>query len=541
MISDTNDGHPVSTKLIKPEDLRRMLDDVGEIAVLDVREEGVYARDGHILLAANLPLSHMEMRVQALLPRKSVRIAVCDDGSDLGPAAAARLTALGYANVLLLDGGVQAWRAAGLRLYTGMYVPSKAFGEYIFHHDRTPEVTAAEFLMWQAAGRDMVILDSRPLEEYRRKTIPGAIDCPGAELAYRIDGLVRSAQTTVIVNCGGRTRSIIGAQSLINAGVENPVFALKDGTQGWHLQGHKLAYGCFTQAPPPTAHGIARARQAAARVARRFGVRMLERSQFEALVADRQRTVYVLDVRSPEEFAAGHLREARSAPGGQLVQATDTYLAVRRSTAVLVDDDGVRATMTAAWLMQMGWQHIFVLMDALNTPNLEHGARAAEVPGLEDIQVAMVTAAELHVSLQQPGTQVVDLNNSLSYREEHIPGAWHAVRSRLRQNLAAIPDAKRFVFTSPDAVLARFAASDACRLTSVPVSVLQGGTAAWRKAGFELQSGSERLTGAADDVQYRALDRHADVEAAIREYLSWEVDLLKAAETDPDFNFRRFA
>ncbi len=515
-----------------------MLDDNGEIAVLDVREEGVFARDGHILLAANLPLSHLEMRVQALLPRQSVRVAVCDDGSDLGPAAVARLIDLGYSNVTLLDGGVRAWAAGGFKLYTGMYVPSKAFGEYIFHHDRTPEVTAAELLAWQASGRDVVILDSRPLEEYRRKTIPGAIDCPSAELAYRISGVVRSAESVVVVNCGGRTRSIIGAQSLINAGLENPVFALKDGTQGWHLKGHKLAYNCTTQAPLPTVQGIERAQQAAGRVAQRFGVRTLDRKQFDALLTDQHRTVYVLDVRSPEEFAAGHLPEALCAPGGQLVQATDTYLAVRRSTAVLVDDNGVRATMTAAWLIQMGWVNVFVLKEALNTPHLERGARADAVPGFDKIQVETVSAAELRTLQQQPGTQVVDLNNSLAYREGHIPGAWHAVRSRLRENLAVIANAKLFVFTAPDTVLARLAASDAMRLTSVHVTVLQGGTAAWGAAGFELEIGSERLTGTDDDVQYRALDRHANVEEAIREYLSWEVDLLKAVETDPDFNFR---
>lgn len=115
------------------------------------------------------------------------------------------------------------------------------------------------------------------------------------------------------------------------------------------------------------------------------------------------------------------------------------------------------------------------------------------------------------------------------------------VRSRLRENLAAIPEAKRLVFTSPDDTLARFAANDAMRLTSVPIEVLHGGTAAWAAAGYALESGTARFTGPDDDMRYKALDRQANVEAAIREYLQWEVDLVNATESDPDFGFRRFA
>jgi hypothetical protein len=116
------------------------------------------------------------------------------------------------------------------------------------------------------------------------------------------------------------------------------------------------------------------------------------------------------------------------------------------------------------------------------------------------------------------------------------------VRSRLRENLAAIPEAKRLVFTSPDDVLARYAAKDAMQLTSIPIEVLQGGTAAWTAAGYPMERGTARLTGPNDDTMYKALDRKkADVEAAIREYLQWEVDLLNSTESDPDFGFRRFA
>lgn len=520
--------------------LRRMLDDGGEIAFLDVREEGVYARDGHLLLASNLPLSHLELRAAALLPRKSVRVVVCDGSEGLAQVAAERLAALGYTHVQCLEGGAPAWARAGFRLYTGVYVPSKAFGEYVLHHDQPAEVSATELHRWQAEGRNLLIVDSRPLDEYRRNSIPGAIDCPSAELVYRIHDLIASPDTVVVVNCGGRTRSIIGAQALINAGLANRVYALKDGTQGWHLAGYPLDHGRTDEAPLPTPAGWARSREAAAKVAQRFGVRSIDKTRLEALRSDPARTVYLLDVRSPEEFASGHLPGSQSAPGGQLIQATDTWLAVRNACVVLIDDNGARATTTAAWLVQMGWENVFVLETSLEGVHLACGPAAAEVPGLDEIEVNLITAETLHALLQRGGAEVADLANSLRYSEGHIPGAWHVVRSRLRENLAKITGTKRLVFTSPDDALARFAARDAMSLISVPIEVLRGGTDAWIAAGYPLEQGTARFTGPDDDLRYKALDRRTDVEAAIREYLEWEVDLVNATESDLDFGFRRF-
>ena len=207
---------------------------------------------------------------------------------------------------------------------------------------------------------------------------------------------------------------------------------------------------------------------------------------------------------------------------------------------ILIDDNGARATTTAAWLAQMGWEDVYVLENALEG-ELEQGAEALEIPGLANSRVSTVSAAALRDLLAHGETQVADLANSLRYSEGHIPGAWHVVRSRLRENLARIPKAGRLVFTAPDETLARFAAADAMSLTTMAVQVLEGGTRAWTEAGYPLETGTERFTGPDDDLRYKALDRKADVEAAIREYLEWEVDLVNAVESDPDFGFRRFA
>ena len=527
-------------KTLTPQQLRQMLDDGTEIAVLDVREEGVYARDGHLLMVSNVPLSVLELRVRASLPRKSVRIVVCDGGEGLAAQAAQRLRAGGYADVSVLDGGTPAWKAAGFRLYTGVYVPSKAFGEYIQHEDAPPEVTATELDAWMKSGKDMVIVDSRPLNEFNRNSIPGAYDCPSAELPYRMPSFVKSPQTTVVVNCGGRTRSIIGAQVLINAGFPNKVYALRDGTQGWKLAGLQLNHGRTEAVPPPPDGGKGWPQQAAARVAQRFDLRRIDLARLRALQADSSRTTYLFDVRNPEEYAAGHLSGAIHAAGGQLVQATDTFIAVRPSVVVLVDTDGVRATMTAAWLAQMGHDEVYVFAaDAAEcSERVTPSSAVLKGAALHD---ASINATELKRLLDAGRAQVANLDSSLQHREGHIPGAWHVVRSRLKDQLPKIPATPLLVFSATEETLARLAAAEATRMMSgATVQVLAGGTAAWRAAGFALETGDTRMTGVADDLNYRALDRKDKVEEAMRDYLKWEVELLDAVRDDPDFGFRRY-
>src|SRR5204862_400682 len=226
------------------------------------------------------------------------------------------------------------------------------------------------------AGEKVLIVDSRPIGEFRNMSIPGAFDCPGAELVYRVPDRVPSPDTLVVVNCAGQTRSIIGAQSLRNAGLPNPVLALENGTMGWELAGLELARGREEALPAPSPEGLKRAQALADKVADHFAIRRIDDAALLRFQAEaEERTLYLFDVRSPEEFIAGHLAGARSAPGGQLVQATDAYMATRNARIVLTDDDGVRAVMTGSWLVQMGWPEVYVLAGGPQARRLRPGAR----------------------------------------------------------------------------------------------------------------------------------------------------------------------
>lgn len=235
-----------------PATLATWLGDGDELAVLDAREQGVFfAR--HLFHAVCVPLSHLELLLPTLVPRPSTRVVWCDDGSgDLADRAAVVSNALGWTDCHVLDGGTEAWAASGRELYAGVNVPSKAFGEHVEQAFGTPRITAPELRSLIDSGRDMVVLDSRPMNEFRTMSIPTGIDCPGAELVYRVKELAPDPDTLVVVNCAGRTRSIIGSQSLINAGLENEVVALENGTMGWELAGFEVARGDETHAPDPS-------------------------------------------------------------------------------------------------------------------------------------------------------------------------------------------------------------------------------------------------------------------------------------------------
>jgi rhodanese-related sulfurtransferase/predicted metal-dependent enzyme (double-stranded beta helix superfamily) len=524
------DKPEILAPLVTPRELRGMLGDRRELALLDVREEGVFAR-GHLLTAACAPLSRLEMRLDALVPRRTTRVVLCDDDGSLAQRAAAVMRRHGWRNISVLAGGVPGWKLAGYELFSGVHVPSKAFGEYVEHECGTPRISAAELKAKLDAGEDVVVLDARPMSEYRVMNIPGALDCPGAELVYRVHQVVKGPRTLVVVNCAGRTRSIIGAQSLINAGVPNRVMALQNGTMGWHLAGFELEHGMTRHAPAPGPEALAQAREAATRVAALHGVRMLGEQEFERLRADAARTTYCFDVRSPEEYRTGHLQGFASAPGGQLVQATDLYAAVRNARIVLVDADGVRARMTGSWLAQMGWPEVYALESPLAVHKLVQGGEAPRVLGIDAAAAETLDARELERLLAAGEATLLDLATSLQYRDGHIPGAWFAVRARLADAKRKIGAVRRLVFTSPDGVLARLAAAEAGG------AALEGGTTAWKAAGLPLERGATRMASDGDDVYYRPYDRQSQIEQAMKDYLDWEVALVEQLRREDYLRF----
>jgi rhodanese-related sulfurtransferase len=337
---------------ITPSQVRTTLLLRDEIALLDVRHEAEYAT-GHPLFAANMAADRIALEAETRLPRRDVPIVVYDAGEGLVARAADRLAALGYTNVRQLDGGINAWQAAGHELFQDVNSYAKAFGELVESRRHTPSLTADEVAALIANKANIAILDVRRFDEYATMNIPGSISVPGAELVYRAGSAAPDPETTIIVNCAGRTRSIIGTQSLINAGVPNRVLALRNGTIGWTLAEQDLEHGADRRGGIGAFEG---AKANAREVAYRAGVRHVGVEEANALKAQSNRTLYRFDVRAGEDYAAGHIGGFRHYPGGQLVQEIDIAAPVRGARILLTDNMGMRADMTASWLAQMGWE-----------------------------------------------------------------------------------------------------------------------------------------------------------------------------------------
>jgi rhodanese-related sulfurtransferase len=516
-----------SLRPVDAQTVKTMLSDGRELALIDLREELTFSQK-HLLWARSVPLSRLELRFASLVPRRNTRIVLCDENDGLVERAAKVLAAAGYSELSYLHGGIAAWATAGFELFSGVNVPSKAFGEHIEHACSTPSISAEQLEQMMKSGANMVVVDSRPFDEFQRVSIPTATNVPGAELVLRVRDIAPSPDTTVVVNCAGRTRSIIGAQSLINAGLPNKVVALRNGTMGWTLAGFQPDSGRSKRFSATSAEGLAWAKAAAERVAKRHGVMRISLDGLKSFQSDGSRTLCLFDVRDPAEYAAGHLPGAISAPGGQLVQATDQYVGTLGARVVLVDDLEVRAAMTGSWLRQMGWRDVFML----TASGSEKGRPVPPVLGPAAPSELAIDVRELSTLVAKDQATVVDLSLSPAYRKGHIPGAWFAIRARLAHALAKIPIDGVLVLTSEDGVLAGLAACETLR----PVRHLRGGNAAWQAAGLALST-EARMADEPLDYWPKPYERTGDTRGAMNEYLSWEVDLLPRIERDGTTHF----
>jgi rhodanese-related sulfurtransferase len=525
------------TKRIDAATLKAMINDGQELALLDVREHGQFG-EGHLLLTVPVPYSTLESTLDTLLPRRTVRTVLVDGGDGVAGKAAERMKAVGFTDLSVLDGGVDAWARAGYVIFKGENVPSKAFGEVVEHAAHTPSISAAELNALFEKGENLVVVDGRTPEEYKRMSIPNGISVPNAELVYRIHDIAPSDDTLVVVNCAGRTRSIIGAQTLRNAGIPNKVVALRAGTMGWRLAGFELDHGAARKYPDVSKDGLKEAKARADAMAKKFGVPKVDRATVDAWRKDAARSLYVLDVRSKEEYEAGHLPGAMHAPGGQLVQRTDGWVGTRGARVVLTDDTEVRAITAAHWLVQMGWD-VHVLEGGVGSAATEKGMPARTVIGVADIAVDEIAPKDAAAAIEDGSAVALDVDLSGDYRNAHLPGAVWGIRPRLKDALAKLPKGKRIIVYSEHEMRARLAVPDLRALTDAPVALLKGGREAWTKAGLPTEASPGAPPDSARiDYLFFVHDRHDGNETAMRDYLSWEEGLPAQIDADGDANFR---
>jgi rhodanese-related sulfurtransferase len=502
----------------------------GEIAFLDVREYGQYG-EGHPFLAVPCPYSRLELAVPALVPRLGVPVLLLDEGDGVAQRAAAALAGMGYRDVSWVAGGAPAWAASGFTLFKGVNLPSKTLGELLAEHWHVPHIDCDALDEWRRDGRPFALFDGRPATEHAKMTIPGAVSMPNGELAHRFARLVGDPTLPVVVHCAGRTRSYVGAAGLALAGVRNPVYALENGTQGWALSGRCLAHGC-APAPLPELDAIGR-RASVARasaILARYGIPRIDGDGFSPLAADASRTLYVLDVRQADEFAAGTVPGAVHAPAVQLAQATDEWVGVRRARIVLLDDTGLRAAITAVFLRMLGYE-TFVLAEVDETcPALERGDAAAS-PVLQRPEWDPAAA-----SLAASGGLLLDLRSAMEFRAGHIAGARWAIRPRLA-DLPCNPD--RPVALAGSAAIVALAMRDLSAGGSHDIRYIGKDPETWRAEGLPLVATPDEPSDAeAIDFLFFVHDRHDGNMDAARRYLAWETGLVAQLDADERDEYR---
>ncbi len=529
-----------------PAEARQIFKGSGLFALLDVREQEEFSR-GHMLLASSAPFSRLEFMVPALIPSKGVPVIVMDSGEEddsRAVRAAERLRRMGYEQPLVLAGGLGGWRRAGYVVVEGVSSLAKGYAEYLEREKKTPGLTPEEIHKRLESGEKMVFIDIRVPEEYAGMALPGGINAPGCEAAYRFQDLVPSPDTLVVVNCAARTRGILCAQMLTDFGVPNRVVSLKGGTMNWRRSGFDLTSGLSRHTAPPSAKALAFAREHAAVLAKEQGISFVDAATVRQWQVEADTNpLYIFDVRRPEEYEAGHLPGSRCAQGGQLTQRSDEYAAVRNARFVMVDDTEVRAVITAYWLKQIAMPDVYVLKGGLGgsgfgREGLEYGPEPQPVVACSfDCGIGPEDLAGLLAEQKPP--LLINVGYSDRHREGHIPGAvWvsRGLLERVHKKHFGVP---AIVLTSDDETHARLAAADAQELwPEAEVRFLEGGTPGWREARLPLEAGMPVACSPEDDIWYLMYMEPDAPLAAMEDFFDWKLELAEQIVADGSYAFR---
>ncbi|CAN7778062.1 rhodanese-like domain-containing protein [Variovorax sp. LjRoot84] len=523
----------MSNEALSPGELQALLLGSAELALLDVREARWFC-DAHLNLARLAPLSTLELQIGALVPRRTTELVVCDEAdAQEGPAAraAALLERLGYSRVRRLAGGLNAWRAEGLPVIDGYATLVKAFGDLARLHYGTPTLSLAEFEERRRTGQPITLIDARPRDEYAFLSIEGARNYAGTELALRALHANEPGHVWV-VNCFSRTRGIVGATTLrLLAGGDQVVF-LEDGVMAWGLRGGPVVENAqpvddIPAEPPELLRALAD------RLIARHGLSVIDAEGLARLQADRDRTLYLFDLRPSSSPANG----VRHVPGGQLLMHFENLVGTRNARIVLIDEPHrLRAAVTAFWLAQLNQAEVHVLAGELPVlPPTPEQAEPANDGLAPDALARLIARGE---------AELVDVGPSLDYEKRHLPGARFLLPASLAPLEPVLAPGRTVVFSSPDGAAARLAARDARqRWPASAFAWLAGGTDAWAADGRPVEASyapQQLLTPFDDDwgsVMRISGPRRDEVWT---DYLEWERGLSRRVTEDPAVRFRFF-
>ena len=507
--------------------VKAWISDNKEIAFIDVREIGQHT-EGHPFFSISIPYSIFEINIEKLLPNKTVRVVLCDNNNGISELAFKHANTLGYNKVFILKNGVKGWLEANFKLFDGINVPSKSFGELVEHKFHTPSITPIELLHKQNKKEDIVILDGRPFEEYKKMSIPQSICCPNAELPYKISSIVKDTKTEIIINCAGRTRSIIGAQTLINFGIKNRVYALENGTQGWFLSDLKLDNNKKNYFNiNPNEFEKERLNNKILNLLDKNYIQVIGLSEVQSLIEDETRSTYIFNVKT-DLSSENSIPGVRNVPGGQLVQATDNYIGVLKSRIILLDEgDLVRAGTTALWLKKMNFEcYVCKEMEKKIKLNIKDHTKFKDTS---------LNYAKLDDLKELDKCVIFDIRKSIDYCEARLKNSVWLNRSSLKQNTSNL--LQNIIIIFDDISMLTLIVKDLKELRpEIQVQVYQWNNEEIHKFPEYFDQNIINLDKKYIDFNFHTYMRHNGNKDHAKQYLKWETDLLKKMDEE-EINF----
>jgi len=309
-------------------------------------------------------------------------------------------------------------------------------------------------------------------------------------------------------------------------GLKN-VYGLKNGTSGWVLAGYQLETGGDRLTlPSPSPEGVAAAEAYAAQLAREDQVRYLDIPALQAMLARRaQETVYFVDVRTQEEYVAGHIPGFRWFPGGQAVQRCDDVAVVHNCPIVFACERIARATLIASWYRQMGFNEVYAVNGGTGAwisagLPLETSMAEPQPFGLEAARRQVQHLSPQGLQAAKPAA-VIFVDTSQDFARGHGPGAHWVPRGWLELRIAEVGPTREtaVVVTCLDGRNATLAGATLKELGYQNVAVLEGGMAAWQAAGLPVEKGLSGVMAPPADLVPAGPDRNY---ADMMNYLRWE-------------------
>lgn len=508
---------------ISAQALKTLMDSDALYAVIDVRDWGEFSL-GQIPGTNCIPRGSLEKYISVLVPKTDIQTVLYCDTGQRSSRAAASLETLGYTNVVVLDGGLNSWTAAGYATLHGWSLRGKEYGERLQVEESIPEMTAEDLHQRLTQGEQLYIFDTRTEPEFQTAHLPGAYCAPGGQLALIAPEVVQDKTRTIVTNCAGRTRSLLGAHLLQRMGFAN-VYALKGGTGAWRIAGHteELEKGNGAPLPRLSETGITACKQFAERVATEDGIPSIT-PQALHVRQDAGELLYLLDVRLLNEYQAGHVPGAHFCPGTQVALLVECLVGVKNAPIITMCAGRARAILAASVLKGAGYPNVSVL-DGGTTAwtaagfGLETGApqeidfgqpvwmarllqglpagvepQALPIPGLAEAraQAEVLTPQALQAKLsagERPA--LLDVRSAGDFATAHVPGARWLSRGRLDLHIAQeVPHT-----TTPVVLMCRTGKLSPLSVPALKamgythIAVLQGGFDAWQAAGLPTEQG----------------------------------------------------